>query len=160
MTQHRAFLIGYGNPAHGDDGLGPAFAEQITMHQLQGLTVQSDYQLSADHAHDMAQHDVVVFVDALMNAPEPFIFREIVDPQPQALGSHTVTPEAALALCTLLFQAKPRTFVLGIHGSQFDDIREGLSPAAQANLQAALSFFEDWYRFLLTQGHERQPIDA
>ena len=145
MSGRGALLIGYGNPAHGDDGLGQVFANRIAERDLEGLTVQTDFQLSADHAYDMAQHDPVVFADALISGGDPFRFEEVIDPKPEALGSHTVSPPAALALCTLLFQASPRTFVLGIRGEQFGDIEEGLSDAALTNLQSAQAFFEHWY---------------
>ena len=145
MSGRRALLIGYGNPAHGDDGLGQAFAERIAERRLDGLSVQTDFQLSADHAYDMAQHDLVIFADALISGDEPFRFEEVVDPKPEALGSHTVSPSAALALCSLLFQANPRAFVLGVRGHAFGDIEEGLSDAALTNLQSAQAFFEHWY---------------
>ncbi|MBO6674175.1 MAG: hydrogenase maturation protease [Rhizobiales bacterium] len=145
MTQRSTLLIGYGNPAHGDDGLGQAFAERMAERNLEGLTVRADYQISADHALDMAQHDCVVFADALLNGDAPFVFEEIIDPKPEALGSHSVSPPAALALCALLFNAEPRTFVLGIRGDQFGDIAEGLSTAAISNLNHAEAFFARWY---------------
>jgi hydrogenase maturation protease len=145
MTQRRALLIGYGNPARGDDGLGPAFAELLAEQSLKGLTIQTDYQLSADHAYDMAAYDVVIFADALFTGEAAFQFYEVVDPKPETLGSHAVSPAAALALCTLLFQAEPRTFVLGIRGEQFSAITERLSDRALENLAQAATFFARWY---------------
>ncbi len=145
MTQTSTLLIGYGNPAHGDDGLGQAFAERMAKRNLAGLSVQADYQITADHALDMAQHDCVIFADAMLTGDVPFEFNEIIDPKPEALGSHSVSPSAALALCSLIFNAEPRTFVLGIRGEQFGDIAEGLSDAAIANLGQAEAFFERWY---------------
>ncbi len=145
MSLGRAVLIGYGNPGRGDDGLGPAFARRIAGKQLTGLTVEVDFQLTADHALTIAQHDLVIFADAMMACENDFLFRELTDSTPQGLGSHSVTPEAALSLSWLLFQSRPRAFVLGIAGDHFGDICEGLSPRAADNLDRAETFFAGWY---------------
>ncbi|TYC60955.1 Ni/Fe hydrogenase, partial [Marinobacter sp. BW6] len=55
------FLIGYGNPGRGDDGLGPAFSEGMAARSLPGLEVDTDYQLVAEHALAISGHDVVIF---------------------------------------------------------------------------------------------------
>lgn len=157
MTQRSTLLIGYGNPAHGDDGLGQVFAEHMAERRLEGLSVQADYQITADHALDMAQHDCVVFADALLTGDAPFEFGEIIDPKPETLGSHSVSPSAALALCSLLFNAEPRTFVLGIRGEKFGDIAEGLSTTAITNLGQAEVFFERWYTSIDDGTHIASP---
>ena len=64
MTDKRILLIGYGNPGRADDGLGPALADRIEALDLPGLTVESDYQLSIEHAALAAGHDIVIFADA------------------------------------------------------------------------------------------------
>ena len=68
------YLIGYGNPGRCDDGLGPAFAARIAARDLPGVTVSTDYQLTVDHALEIAQADRVVFADALMRSDAPFRF--------------------------------------------------------------------------------------
>ena len=70
-------LLCYGNPGRLDDGLGPALAERVSALELDGVTVDADYQLAVESAPDIAAHEVVVFVDAAVSGPEPFEFRAL-----------------------------------------------------------------------------------
>lgn len=138
-------LIGYGNCGRGDDGLGPAFAERLVAADLPGLAVDIDYQLTVDHAPAVAGADAVVFADALMAGDGPFRMREARAGEAGSLSSHSLTPEAVLALAETLYGKAPPAFVLGISGFEFGEVREGLSKAAQHNLDLAEAFFRDWY---------------
>lgn len=135
-------LIGYGNPGRGDDGLGPAFAQGLS--DLPGLTVETDYQLTVDHALLIADADPVVFADALMHANEPFTFTFISPAETHDLTSHSLSPTAVLALSATLFDATPQAYVLGITGHEFGEVKEGLSEKARANLRLADRFFRSW----------------
>jgi len=137
-------LIGYGNPGRGDDGLGPAFSEAIAARSIGGLTVDTDYQLVAEHALALSEHDEIVFADAEMDGEAAFSFREIWPGEPELLGSHSLGPEAVLALCETLYGVRPRAFVLGISGYEFGTIKEGLSARAVTNLAEAEAFFLNW----------------
>ena len=64
ITVERLAPFGFGNPARGDDGLGPALIERLDALALEGVTTDSDYQLTIEDAALVAEHDVVVFVDA------------------------------------------------------------------------------------------------
>lgn len=145
MSLRPALLIGFGNPGRGDDGLGPAFAQSIAKKNLPDLSVEVDYQLTADHALTISRYDLVVFADAAITCDAPYRFSELSESAPSNLGSHTVTPEAAVALSRLLFHATPRAFVIGILGFQFGKIEEGLSASARGNLFVAEAFFAEWY---------------
>jgi Ni,Fe-hydrogenase maturation factor len=161
----RILILAYGNPGRRDDGLGPALAAALEDLHLPGVTIDTDYQLTVEHAADVAAHDVVIFVDAACTGPEPFAFTRIdapadaaADPrvgrQPNTAGepragrgasavgfsTHSVSPAGVLALARDLFGRAPAAYVLGIRGHEFDDFGEDLSPRAQANLAAALDF--------------------
>jgi hydrogenase maturation protease len=140
----RILLIGYGNPGRGDDGLGPALASAIEALCLPEVTVEIDYQLTVDHAALIAAHDMVVFADAMMDLAEPFRLSAIATNEPQALGSHQVTPEAAMTLAGLLFGRRPPAWMLAIGGEAFGEVSEGLSPRAADNLARALAFLRGW----------------
>ncbi len=139
MSQ-RVLILGYGNPGRLDDGLGPALAAALERENLPGVTVDSDYQLTVEDAEPVARHDVVIFADAAVTGPEPFFFRRITPAGELGFSSHSVEPAGVLALAGELFGATPRGFALGIRGYQFNEFGEQLSPAAQANLSAALEF--------------------
>lgn len=137
-------LIGYGNPGRGDDGLGPAFSEAMATRGLEGVEVDTDYQLVAEHALAVADHDLVVFADAEMGGDGAYSFREINPGVPEALGSHSLMPETVLALADTLYAARPRAFVLGISGYDYGEVKEQLSADAAANLAEAEAFFLNW----------------
>jgi len=137
-------LIGYGNAGRGDDGLGPALAERIAAANLAGVVVEIDYQLSVDHAPMVAGADLVVFADALVGGEVPFRFTPLVSGDAGAMGSHSLSPTAVLALAETLYGKAPPAWLLGIGGCDFGAIREGLSARAQANLDRAETFLRDW----------------
>lgn len=140
----RVLLIGYGNPGRGDDGLGPALAAEIEAMGLAGVTIEIDYQLTVDHAAPIAAHDLVVFADAMIGLDRPFRLEPVARAAPQALGSHQVSPEAALALAGLLFGHAPPGWILAIGGSEFGEVKEGLSAPARHNLGLAAAFLRGW----------------
>ena len=143
----RLLLIGYGNPGRLDDGLGPALAAQVEKLGIPGLTVDSDYQLTVEHAADAAECDAVIFADAAVSGPEPFGFREIQPTQATpGFSSHALEPEDVLALARTMFGARTRGFALGIRGYRFDEFGETLSDEARKNLVAAVSFAEKTIR--------------
>jgi len=140
-----ALLIGFGNPGRGDDGLGPAFAERIAALDLPGLTVEVDYQLTVEHALMISEVQTVIFADAALDAVEPFYFRALNEAEAKTIGSHSVSPEAALRLSRLLFGKAPQGFVLGLAGSEYGAVSEGLSDAARRSLDLAETYFSGWY---------------
>ncbi len=139
----KVLLIGYGNPGRLDDGLGPALAEAIEKKRLDGVTVDSDYQLVVEDAAQAAGYDVVVFADAAVKGREPFSFARI-EPQGTELSfsSHSCEPGAVLAMARDMFNGDPRGYALGIRGYEFNEFGERLSPRARENLEAASSFIE------------------
>lgn len=138
-------LIGFGNPGRGDDGLGPAFARRILARALPGTSVEIDYQLTVEHALMISAAQTVVFADAALDAENAFYFRAIEEQSGGTLGSHSVSPDAALSLSRLLFGAAPEGFVLGLRGEAFGEMAEGLSAMAQASLDEAEAFFVAWH---------------
>jgi len=137
-------LIGYGNAGRGDDGLGPAFAARIEAARLEGWKVDIDYQLTVEHAPQVAGANTVVFADALIGGDAPFTFTPVEADGAADIASHALLPEAVLALADMLYGKAPKAFVLGISGKSFGEVAEGLSAAALANLGRAEDFFLEW----------------
>ncbi len=138
----RVLVIGYGNPGRCDDGLGPAFAHRIQLIDLPHVTVESNYQLNVEDAAEIAKHDLVIFVDASVNCPRPFEFRHVLPRQELDFSSHSVSPEALLAMVCDVFHRHVNGFMLAIRGHTFDEYSETLSQIALDNLEAAVRFFE------------------
>jgi len=135
-------VIGYGNPARGDDGLGPEFAQKVATLGIAGVTVDSDYQLTPEDAHAVASSDIVIFADADISGSEPFTFRKLEPESSSGIGSHGVEPGEVIALSEILFHARPQAYVLGIRGYDFTMFKEGLTSSAINNLDKAISFFK------------------
>jgi hydrogenase maturation protease len=139
----RILVIGYGNPGRRDDGLGPAFADRLEALNLPGVTIESDYQLSIEHAQLAARHDIVVFADAATDIKDDATFYlRPIQPAPDAsCFSHGVSPQAVLHLAGQCFGVSPIGWLLGIRPLDLDSFAEGLTPGAGANLAAALKAF-------------------
>lgn len=138
-------VIGYGNAGRGDDGLGPAFAERICAAGLPDCRVDIDYQLTVEHALQVAEADRVLFVDAVIGSDVPYRFTQIAATSGADLASHSLLPEAVLALTDMIYGKAPSAFVLGISGECFGEVVEGLSETADRNLDLAEAFFLDWF---------------
>jgi hydrogenase maturation protease len=138
-------VIGYGNPGRLDDGLGPAFAEQVQALQLPGVSVESNYQLNIEDAELISKFDLVVFADASVDADEPFDFGPM-NPTPPVVGfsSHSITAESLLGLAGELFDAAPPAYAMAIRGYRFNEFGETISDAAAENLAGAVGFFRGW----------------
>jgi hydrogenase maturation protease len=137
----KTLILGWGNPGRSDDGLGPALARIVADRSIDGLTVDTDYQLQIEDAADVARYDRVVFVDADRTGPEPFSCRPL-EPAESGLSfsSHSVSPAALLALTRDLFHRQPEAWLVGIRGYEFDELRESLSSRARENLSATAMY--------------------
>ncbi len=143
--KRKILLIGYGNPARADDGLGPALAEEIESKNISDVTVEADYQLTIEDSAQVAEYDVVVFADASVNCSEPFSFEPLTAREGESFSSHSVEPAEVMALAENLFKSKAKGFILAIRGYEFDRFGEGLSKKAKVNLQKALDFIESLF---------------
>ncbi|MBT3275557.1 MAG: hydrogenase maturation protease [Spirochaetales bacterium] len=137
MSDGGILVIGYGNPAREDDGIGPALADIIEEADIPGVNVDIDYQLSVEHAADIARHDIVVFADASVNADEPYDVQRVEPKRTESFSSHSVSPEQALGLAEELFDSKTKGFMLGVRGYSFEMFKETMTEEAAGNLQAA-----------------------
>jgi hydrogenase maturation protease len=142
----KVLLIGYGNPARGDDALGPAVAEIIEQKKIPGVAVDSDYQLTVEDSAQVAENDVVIFVDASTDCAEPFCFEPLTAKESSGFSSHSVEPAEVAALAEKLFNSPAKCFVLGIRGYDFEHFKEDMTEKAKNNLQKAVVFLEDVLR--------------
>jgi hydrogenase maturation protease len=142
---NRIVVLAWGNPGRGDDGLGPAFAQRaegLSHDTRHALAVETDFQLQPEHAVDLLDRDAVLFVDASVAAPEPFSFGPVDAARDRSFTSHAMSPAAVLAAFRDAFgEAPPAAYTLAIRGEAFE-LGTGLSAAATARLEAAVSFFE------------------
>jgi hydrogenase maturation protease len=142
-SARRVLVLGYGNPGRRDDGLGPEFAARVEALGLPEFSVETDYQLSIEHALLASHYDIVVFADAAtdISDAEAFCLRPIEPAADNHSFSHSVSPQQVLGLARHCFNSTPEGWLLGIQPAEMDSFGEGLTPKAQANLAVALEAF-------------------
>jgi len=136
----RVLVIGYGNPGRQDDGLGPAAAAAIEKLCWDHLTVFDTYQLNIEDAIDVAEHDIIWFVDATKVGAAPYSVTPLAPAFETDFTSHLVRPEVVLALAEHYYGSTPQAFLLGIRGYEFEFVEE-LTASATDNLRLAVSMF-------------------
>ncbi len=139
MKDNIFYIYGFGNPGRQDDGMGPAIADRIEGEKIAGVVTDSNYQLNIEDAHNISDSDVVVFVDASIDADEPFTFSRIMPAAEITFTTHTMSPESVLALCKDIYDRDIEAYVLAIKGYEWEFL-EGFSPAASENFEKAYLF--------------------
>jgi hydrogenase maturation protease len=114
MQMNRVLIIGFGNPLRGDDGVGPIVVSRLSrLHS--GAECVTTMQLHPEHAELMRGRDVVIFVDASVDA-----VHVMVNPVDQESGEnwqagHSDTPAGLTALCRAMYPDPPeRVYLLEI----------------------------------------------
>lgn len=143
MKENSIFIYGYGNPGRQDDGLGPAIIQKLEDEKIQGITTDCNYQLNIEDADNISQSETVIFVDASIDADDPFSFRKIEPAAEITFTTHSMSPESVVALCADIYDRTPEAYVMAIRGYEWD-FSEGLSSTAMKN-------FNEAYQFLLAK---------
>lgn len=140
------FLIfAVGNESRGDDALGPLLLRELeswlTANDHAGqFELLEEFQLQVEHAMDMKDRQLVVFIDASINTRPPFAFYRTQASDTPVLYSHALAPEALLKVYAQFYQENPpAVFILCVCGESFE-LGEGLSTQALERLAAALEF--------------------
>lgn len=137
-------VLAWGNESRGDDALGPLFlqaAEAIAGGLGEGFAFVGDYQMQPEHATDLLDRNLALFVDASRVLDTPIALRELVPRRDATFTTHGMSGEAVLAAYVAAFGvAPPPAFELAIRGEAFA-LGAGLSPSAQAALEGAVALF-------------------
>lgn len=140
-------VFGWGNPARGDDALGPLFVEKIEAQGLAGVECLSDYQLQIEHALDLSGRERILFVDASATATAPFTVSRLVPAQDAVqVFTHALAPQALLRVFADFHAIPPPTsYLLEIRGENFS-LGAPCSMSAQRHLTAALEWARKWLK--------------
>jgi len=136
-------LFGYGNLSRGDDALGPLFLEYVESNfDLTKIDLLTDFQLQIEHALDLENRQLVLFIDASVACVNAFYFSELTPAKDYSYTTHAMSPAAVLAVYqSIKKQSPPPCFLLAIKGESFE-LGEGMSANAESNLAAACQFVE------------------
>jgi hydrogenase maturation protease len=140
-------LIGFGNSGRSDDGLGPGFAWRMERCCTGYLRTEAAPQLMPEHAEIVAACDAVIFADAALSIPPPFVFRSLPAASRHAFSTHSFSPESLLSIVREFFGKTPAAYLLAIRGYDFE-IGEALTEAAVENMKAAERFLKGFLDFL------------
>jgi len=138
-------ILGVGNPSRGDDALGPFLIQKLETLLTEeekaaagGIELLTDFQLQIEHALDLLNRSLVLFVDAHVNCSPPFELTIIKPQTNRSISTHALAPEAVLRVYEELYHhCPPPAFQLGICAESFE-LGESLSPKARLHLDAAL----------------------
>ena len=134
-------VFGYGNLSRGDDALGPLLLEYVESHcDLKSIEIQSDFQLQIEHALDLENRSLVLFVDASVACVSAFDFAQLKPARDKSYTTHAMSPAAVLDVYqSIKKQTPPPCFLLSIKAEKFE-LGEGLSTQAENNLHQACLF--------------------
>lgn len=141
----RVAILGYGNPGRGDDAAGPLLAEQVERLALPGVRVVSDYQLNVEHAADVAEAELAIFIDAAVDAAEPWEFRRLEPEIRNDFTTHAMLPETVLETARNVYGTVPPAYVLALRGENFE-LGTGLSAEFRSRLRSAAGLLESLLR--------------
>lgn len=138
-------VLAVGNPSRGDDALGTLFLERAQARLADAeragdVEFLTDFQLQPEHALDLVGRRLVVFVDASTRATLPYECLRVEPARDASFSTHALSPAAVLDTFRRICGEPPESYVLAIRGERFE-LGEGLSEAAEAHLDAAVTYF-------------------
>jgi hydrogenase maturation protease len=137
-------VIGYGNTLRGDDGIGYQVAETVAEWQLPQVRSIVVHQLLPELAADIAEVEIVVFVDAIVaiDPPTPEIaITPIFAGGDENFSTHIITPQLLLGITQKLYCATPIAYLLTIPSIDFT-LGTTLSPLASRGKNLALDYLK------------------
>ncbi|MBI5263625.1 MAG: hydrogenase maturation protease [Bradyrhizobium sp.] len=133
-------VLAWGNEARGDDGIGPALAAHVEAHWPAAALVVDD-QLQIEHALDLKDRSLALFIDAGHGTPAPYRFYETSARSGLTHTSHALPPESVLDVARQIGVSAPPSFVLCIPGERWG-LGESLSEAAEERLELARALID------------------
>ena len=137
----KVLVIGYGNTLRGDDAAGIHAAERIAKRhpEIECLCV---HQLVPELAEQIAECDLVFFVDAQEECARPEARLITPDTEIHQPRTHYISPNSLLALSQQLYQRTPsKTYVVGIPASKFE-FSEKLSDQTEIAMQESVDLVD------------------
>ena len=130
-------VFAVGNPSRGDDAIGPLLAERLDREGLPGVEVVVDFQLQVEHALDLEDRRLAVFVDAAVDLDAPFELRPVYARRDDSYTTHALSPAAVLeTYARITGREPPPACCLAVKGECFD-LGRAASRSALGNVEEA-----------------------
>ncbi|MEF3367276.1 hydrogenase maturation protease [Methylocystis sp. 9N] len=123
-TRPRWLIFGVGNPSRGDDALGPMLVEKVdawrqTHEPPVDLTLLTDFQWQIEHALDLRDIDVALFVDASRADGEPVSISRLAPRFDATHSTHALSPACVLAVAEKIGLKAPQAWIVAVAGEDF-----------------------------------------
>ncbi len=141
-------IFAIGNPSRGDDALGPLLMARLQAwlpQQPNGFRFElvEDFQLQVEHALDLEEKSLALFIDAGSGTPAPYCFGPIKAAADFAHTSHALGPETVLHVYEQVQKCQPPSaYVLCVRGESFE-LGEPLSEAAEGYMNSAWAHLQE-----------------
>ncbi len=131
-------VIGYGNTLRNDDGAGQVVAEKVANWNVPGLRSLCLHQLYPELATEMAEVELVIFVDVYPAATTQPVKVSPLEPlSSNLIRSHFSDPRVLLNLTQSLYSCCPEAWWILIPGENFE-VGDRLSSVAEKGVSQAL----------------------
>ena len=141
------WIIAYGNPLRGDDGIGPLVARKLSRHfeQAHELGIRELLQLDLALLEEIQSAETIIFVDASVEELHEDVQWSRIKPELNgwAMGSHSMDPKVFMGLLQLLYNRVPTAWMVSVQGHEFD-LGEPLSGKAYRSAEKATVQIVDW----------------
>ena len=145
----KTLVYGYGNPGRQDDGLGNLFVDEAQKwadaEGLAHLSFDSNYQLNIEDAANIAEYDIVIFVDASIEDISDFILTKLEPNAKVEFSMHSVSPAFVVHLCNDIYPHTPKTYLLHLKGYEWE-FKEGITEKALDNFNKAFEYMKPLLR--------------
>ena len=142
-NKEKVLLVGIGNYGRADDGLGWAFLDRIEPELPKNYEIEYRYQLQIEDAELVTHYDRIIFIDAHVDVFDVgFVWEECLPKATDSFTSHELDPRSVLYLTESVYGKRPKSYTLGISGTNFW-LEIGLSETAEKNLTKALQFLKN-----------------
>lgn len=150
-------VLAAGNPARGDDALGPMLLDAIAADAGDDTECLDAFQFQPEHALDLTRRRAVLFVDASRPQDTRGVALRPLSPAAALRGAtHALTPAEVLAVALRIGVVLPPCWLLAIRGDRFG-LGEPVTAPARARLVRALRRARAW---LAARRAEVQPSVA
>ena len=147
----RILLIGYGNPARGDDKAGWLVADRIEERWGNRIDVLRFHQLDIMLAEQFANYDVVVFVDAettdLGQGRPPTLLQPSLELREV---THILEPASVLGICKAVYHAEPKAYLVTVSAQTFEFVGT-ISPETRRDIDRAVADIDELLDGLMDQ---------
>ena len=140
-------VFAVGNPSRGDDAIGPVICGRLAKwleneKLVDRVELIEDFQLNIEHALDLRNRELALFIDAGEKTPAPFVFEQIYPSTATSHTTHALPPQAVLQVYRQMEgREPPPAFVLCVRGEGFE-LGADMTPAAQGGIEAAMNLLE------------------